>query len=213
MSPRYVAILPDLAPLLHHTCTRATIFTHSAINRATANHTPTKRKLAAIAADPAATETPAAIHLLGADTAGIGSTSTAPDPNATTGTITTPRKVYRPPLTSLYQPPDLGPDLLEGTDWLFQEHGRALNHTHKPLDPRDDIIGFDPGNDQAELDHNFQPQHCPQHLRAIVETTIKEFWDVFCEKGIRRPIRGFSFQIDTGTSPPVCCPTPRYGPH
>jgi len=35
---------------------------------------------------------------------------------------------------------------------------------------------------------------------------------VFCEKGLRWPIRGFTFSIDTGNSPPVCCRPPWYGP-
>ena len=154
------------------------------------------------------------VHLLGADTAGTdGQPAMDTHAGACQGTITTPKKIYRPPLTSLYQPPNLGPDLLENSDWLFQEHGQALLESNQPLPPRDDVIHFDPGNDQAEFDRNFQPQHCPQHLQAQVTDIIKEYWDVFCEKGLRRPIRGFSFQIDTGNNPPVCCPTPRYGPH
>jgi hypothetical protein len=161
--------------------------------------------------------TPRAVYLLGADTAGDSSNAHGQDladgPPTDSGTISTPKKLYRPPLASLYQPPELGPDLLEGTDWLFKEHGRSLIQVTQPLPTRDDIIKFNPDEDQAELDRNLQPQHCPPNLLDIIKATIREFWDVFCEKGIRRPIRGFSFQIDTGASPPVCCPTPRYGPN
>ena len=40
-----------------------------------------------------------------------------------------------------------------------------------------------------------------------------EYWDVFCEQGLRRPIHGFSFQINTGDAKLVCCKHHRYGPH
>jgi hypothetical protein len=157
-----------------------------------------------------------AIHLLGADTGGESKhqPSKPRDPtNTNNGTITTPRKIYRPPLASLYQPPELGPDLLESSEWIFKEYGPALTQHTELLPPRDDVIQFDPGNDQAELERNFQPSHCPLHLQATVLDTIREFWDVFAEKGLRRPIRGFTFRIDTGNSQPICCPTPRYGQH
>ena len=36
---------------------------------------------------------------------------------------------------------------------------------------------------------------------------------MFCEDGFHRPIRGFSFQIDTGSHSPILCKLPRYGPH
>ena len=31
------------------------------------------------------------------------------------------------------------------------------------------------------------------------------------QKGLRKPIRGFLFHVDTGTAKPVCCKPPRYG--
>ena len=42
---------------------------------------------------------------------------------------------------------------------------------------------------------------------------VTEYWDLFCEDGFRRPIRGFSLQIDTGIHSPICCKPPRYVPH
>ena len=36
---------------------------------------------------------------------------------------------------------------------------------------------------------------------------------MFCDYVFQRPIRGFSFQIDTGNRPPICCKPPRYGPN
>jgi len=167
---------------------------------------------------PTAIANPHQVLLLGADTAGEtnqNTSATPPTPVDTNlrGTITTPKKVYHSPLASLYQPPELGSDLLEGTDWLFRKHGQAICETTAPLTPRDDVISFDPGNNQAKLDRNFQPQHCPLHLQTQVSDTIKAFWDVFCERGLRHPNRGFSFQIDTGTSPPPSAVPPHATAH
>jgi hypothetical protein len=58
------------------------------------------------------------------------------------GFIRTGRKPYRPPLPNLYTGPALDNDLLDGHDWLYKEHGKALRHTKDPLPPRDNIIQF-----------------------------------------------------------------------
>ena len=42
---------------------------------------------------------------------------------------------------------------------------------------------------------------------------VTDYWDLFYEDGFRRPIRGFSFQIDIGGHSSICCKPPRYGPH
>ena len=41
---------------------------------------------------------------------------------------------------------------------------------------------------------------------------VTDSWGVFFEDVFHRPIRGFSFQIDTGNHPPICCKPPKYGP-
>ena len=41
-------------------------------------------------------------------------------------TISTPPKPYRPPLPSLYKEPELGSDLNDGMEWLFESHGKAI---------------------------------------------------------------------------------------
>ena len=217
ISASTLSLLPTLAPLLHFHFTAAAVFRQSALRTNTQTHSQRphrKRTRDGLPTHgptfPAPTITPPVpVLLLGADTAGESNGTHCPTTSDhSEGTITTPKKVYRPPLTSMYQPPKIGPDLLDGTDWLFREHGQAIIETTRPLPPRDDMIFFDPGNDQAELDRNLQPQHCPLHLQAKIIDTVKEFWDAFCERGLQRPIRGFSFQIDTGTSPPICCSTP-----
>jgi len=129
------------------------------------------------------------------------------------GVIKTPPKMYRPPLPSLYQEPVLGSDLNDGMEWMFQDGGKALKRTVKELLPRDDVVLFDAKKNTAELEKNLCLDGCPEELKPEVISLVKEYWDVFCKEGLKNPIRGFSFQIDMGDSPPVCCKTPRYGPH
>ncbi len=40
-----------------------------------------------------------------------------------------------------------------------------------------------------------------------------DYWDVFIEEGVRNPIRGIQFHVDTGEVPPISVKPPRYGPH
>ena len=42
---------------------------------------------------------------------------------------------------------------------------------------------------------------------------IIDKWDGFDKSGMKRHIRGYEFSIDIGTSKPICCKQPRYGPH
>jgi hypothetical protein len=77
-----------------------------------------------------APETPITF-LLRADTGGTdGPQVDNPSPSdRQQGTISTPKKIYWPPLAPLYKAPDLGPDLLENSDWIFEDHGRSLLQT------------------------------------------------------------------------------------
>jgi hypothetical protein len=64
-----------------------------------------------------------------------------------------------------------------------------------------------------ELERNLSLKGCPDQLHEDIKQTIKDYWDVFCEQGLRCHIRGFTFSIDTGDSLTVCCRQPKYGPH
>ena len=129
------------------------------------------------------------------------------------GVIKTPPKMYRPPLPLLYWEPVLGLDLNDGMEWMFEEGGKALKRMIKELPPRNDVVVFDAKKNMAELKKNLCLDGCPEELKPEVIGLVKEYWDVFCKEGLKDPIRGFSFQIDMGESPPVCCKIPRYGPH
>ena len=48
--------------------------------------------------------------------------------------------------------------------------------------------------------------------RAIKYLIVK-YWDFFCFAGTQWIILGYEFYIGIGTSSPVCCLKPTYGPH
>eukprot|EP00957_Ditylum_brightwellii_P202439 15330188-Ditylum_brightwellii.AAC.1 len=126
-------------------------------------------------------------------------------------TIEAPTKIYRPKPQSMYREPDLGPDLLDGV-WVQEELGKSLKRQPEELPERNDIATFDCRADMKELTEGLKLEGCPEELHGPITNLVKEYWDVFCADGLRKPIRGFSFQVDTGNSQPVCCKTPRYGP-
>jgi hypothetical protein len=135
------------------------------------------------------------------------------DNTINTNTINTSPKIYRPKLASQYIVPDIYPDLLDGMEFLYNIYGPSLRHHTSVLAPRDDIIIFSPYKDQQELNNNIRWHQRPEALRDQILQIIKDYWDVFCEEGLRRNIRGYSCRIDTGDISPVCCKSPRYGPH
>ena len=63
------------------------------------------------------------------------------------------------------------------------------------------------------MEDNIKLKRCPSDFQDKVKEMITYYWYVFYEDGFRRPIRGFSFQIDTGNHPPICGKPPRYIPH
>ena len=130
------------------------------------------------------------------------------------GAVEMPKKVYRPPLTSLYREPDLGSDPLDGMDWLFACHGKSLRQLKEPLPPRpeEDIIRYTK-NDEEELLNNLDLSKVPNNFKENIIGIVQEYWDVFASAGLRKCIRGFLFEVDTGDCEPICCKTPRYGPH
>ena len=56
-------------------------------------------------------------------------------------------------------------------------------------------------NDALKLDHILKLQVFPSDLQNKVKELVTEYWDLFCEDGLLRPIWGFSFQIDIGNPP------------
>jgi hypothetical protein len=127
--------------------------------------------------------------------------------------ISVAKRPWRPQVKSTYKEVELEIDPSENLDWLFEEHGKAMLKTTKPLPPRTDEIHYDAAKHEEKFNANIQWRDCPAQHRPIIEALIKEYWDVYCATGMENPIQGFEFTIDTGTSKPICCKVPRYGPH
>ncbi len=119
---------------------------------------------------------------------------------------------YRPKVTNIYKEPDYLKDELWDHDILFKDYGRAVLRSKLDLPPRDNIVEYDPEIHQDEFERNINWADCPDEHREQLERIIKENWDAFAEVGMKTPVRGFKFNIDTGESPPICCKVPRYGP-
>ena len=143
--------------------------------------------------------------MTGTPTGDTSTPATTPCKPDTPGTIKMPPKVYRPHLPSLYIEPDLAPDVLDGMELLYKDHGKSLRKHKEPLPPRDDIIIFDPKLHQEELENNLKWGACPPKQRCRILKLVKQFWDVFSPEGLRRHIRGYQCRIDTGNVTPICC--------
>ncbi len=124
------------------------------------------------------------------------------------GTIKVDKRVYQPPLSSDYVKPDLGPDMLDGMEVLYKEFGSSLRKQVKELDPRDDIIEFNIEVHTTELKKNLKWHECPEEHKPAIKEIITDFWDVFCEEGMQRNIRSFTFCLDTGDVKPIQCKPP-----
>eukprot|EP00957_Ditylum_brightwellii_P129012 9842079-Ditylum_brightwellii.AAC.1 len=61
---------------------------------------------------------------------------------------------------------------------------------------------YNEATDKEEMERGLNLNGCPEELQGKVKQVMKEYWDVFCERGLRNPIRDFSFQIDMGNSKP-----------
>ena len=79
---------------------------------------------------------------------------------------------------------------------------------------RSDVILWDPSIHQAEFDKVVSvPADLEPRLRTALNAVITRHWDSFIAEGVNRPILGWEFHIDTGTSAPVACRQNRYGIH
>jgi hypothetical protein len=125
-----------------------------------------------------------------------------------------PNTPYRPKEKSVYTKPDYVP-FEDNEDWicLHKPMGNVIHRHKKALALRHNIITYDDQKHKAQFNRNIQWRSTPKELQPEIEKIIKCFWDVFDEKGVSRPIRGFAFNIDTCNIKPFSCKTPRYGAH
>ena len=114
-----------------------------------------------------------------------------PPPKKKMIVITTPAKVYRAKPASMFRDPDIGGDMLD-KNWVEKDFGRSLAVKKLELPPRDDTTLFTRENSE-ELLRNIRLDGCPEMLKEAIVRVVEEYWDVFAEGGLRKPIRGFSF--------------------
>jgi hypothetical protein len=99
--------------------------------------------------------------------------------------------------------------------FVFEKYGKAIAQSTTPFAvTRDDIHLWDSTHEHDKLLKNFNigPNIDPT-VRSAITSIIEQYWDCFYSAGVRFPILGFEFCIDTGALPPVCCCKPHYGPH
>ena len=128
-------------------------------------------------------------------------------------TISVPRKVHRPKVVSSYKSEPKYPDVDEG-HFLHESYGKTVfRPRHWDSGKRSDIIEFDNTlheDDFKDLDIGSTGDASSVRL---VKQIVKNIWDVFAPEGIRKPILGYEFTIDTGESGGVFCKPPGYGPN
>ena len=88
-----------------------------------------------------------------------------------------------------------------------------MNQAKEPLPPRDYVVEFNVRTDAKESGKKLKLQGCPGNLKNKFKELVTDYWYIFYEEGLRRPIWVFSSQIGTGNNPPICCKLPRYGTH
>ena len=64
-------------------------------------------------------------------------------------------------------------------------------------------MDFDVPNKTKYLEKNTKLQELTSNLQENVKEMVTDYWDIFCEDGFRRTIRGFLFHIDTGNHIPI----------
>ena len=60
------------------------------------------------------------------------------------------------------------------------------------------------------MEKNKKLQGCFSELQDKVKEVVINYWDMFCEGGFHRPVRGFQYQIDTDNHRTICCKPPLY---
>ena len=96
---------------------------------------------------------------------------------------------------------------------MFRDYRISLNKENYPLPPREDAVEFYVRTNAKYYEKNLKAEVCLSDLQENAKEVVTEYWDVFYEDGFLWLIRGFSFQIDKGNYPDICCKITMYGPH
>ena len=93
------------------------------------------------------------------------------------------RRIWRAQVKSQYIEPETEIDPSERLDFIFENAGRTVLQHKQPLPPREDIISFSDEKHQELYKNSIQWSDCPVEHRPIIESIIKEYWDVFDSSG------------------------------
>ena len=127
--------------------------------------------------------------------------------------IEVPRKVSRPKIKIIFQPepsysdideghficPDIGKTVLRSATWSPGERKEKISFNEESDSELFKKIAFDKNMDSS--------------AKHTISTLVREFWDVFTPEGLKNPMIGYEFCIDTGNHTPYCCKKPSYGVH
>jgi hypothetical protein len=128
--------------------------------------------------------------------------------------IDVPSKIWRAKPENKYVLLDYS-DNIDDDILVFTKYGNSVRRKPVALvSTRTDIHFWDADCDNLEFRKHFRLGATVDfETRGRIEMMVHKNWDVFHEAGVRLPVLGFEFTIDTGGSQPVCCRKPNYGPH
>jgi hypothetical protein len=126
--------------------------------------------------------------------------------------IDVPSKIWRPKPENKYVPLDYSDDI-DDEILVFTQYGNSVRRKPVTLaSTRTNRHFWDADRDNPEFRKHFRlgaTVNCA--TRGKIEMMVQKYWDVFHEAGVRLPVLGFEFTVDTGGSQPVCCRKPNYG--
>ena len=127
--------------------------------------------------------------------------------------IDIPRKVSRPKIKTIFHPEPSYSDVDEGHFVCPALGNTVLRQTDWKPGIRNDIVRYSEEVDGQLLRSVKFEDDLDVSVKGTIQTLIKEFWDVFTPVGLRNPMLGYEFCIDTGRHTPYCCKKPAYGAH
>ena len=127
--------------------------------------------------------------------------------------IDIPRKVSRPKIRTKFQPEPVYTNVDEG-HFVWPDLGHAvLREASWEPGLRKNKISFCERSDSVLLDKVQFGDEVSVSVKTHIKSLIRDFWDVFAQEGLKSPMLGYEFCIDTGSHTPYCCRKPAYGTH
>ena len=129
--------------------------------------------------------------------------------------IELPTKVWHPKVLNKYDPIDYS-DNIDESIFDYSHYGKTVFRPKlKRADrPRHNLITFETKKDIAELEKGLRiGKLVPLSTTRAIRNLVIKYWDCLCAEGAKCTILDYEIAIDTGSSPPIYCCKPTYGPH